>query len=157
VTPALYQHPVAYLLGLEGLALLRAFSGVYDRDFTIDRFREVREVLDSADELGDGIEARPIATRDGCRASAWTPGPALRRAEAPHAPARRRRQLPLRRRAAAGARAWESAGHLGPAPVLHSRDERSLSGKPSRNRPAFPAVSVRYRGPRAIDDRLPHA
>jgi ubiquinone/menaquinone biosynthesis C-methylase UbiE len=65
VTPVLYQHPVAYLLGLEALALLRAFSGVYDRDFTIDRFREVRELLDSADELGDGIEARPIATREG--------------------------------------------------------------------------------------------
>jgi len=35
----IYQHPLAYLLGLEGLALLRAFSGAYDRDFTIDRFR----------------------------------------------------------------------------------------------------------------------
>jgi hypothetical protein len=28
----IYQHPMAYLLGLEGVALLRAFSGVYDRD-----------------------------------------------------------------------------------------------------------------------------
>jgi hypothetical protein len=27
----IYQHPLAYLLGLEGVALLRGFSGVYDR------------------------------------------------------------------------------------------------------------------------------
>ena len=33
--PVIYQHPMAYLLGLEGIALLRAFSGVYDREFTL--------------------------------------------------------------------------------------------------------------------------
>lgn len=42
----LYQHPLAYLLGLEGLALLRAFSGGYDGEFTLERFREIRELLD---------------------------------------------------------------------------------------------------------------
>jgi hypothetical protein len=31
---------LAYLLGLEGVALLRGFSGGYDRDFTVDRFRK---------------------------------------------------------------------------------------------------------------------
>jgi SAM-dependent methyltransferase len=56
--------PLAYLLDLEGLALLRAYSGVYDRGFTLDRFQEIRGLLDSAAELGDGVEARPIATRD---------------------------------------------------------------------------------------------
>ena len=61
----LYQHPLAYLLGLEGTALLRAFSCVYGRDFTIDRFQEIRALLDCADELGDGVEARPITTREG--------------------------------------------------------------------------------------------
>ena len=50
--PVIYQHPLAYLLGLEGLALLRAFSGGYDGEFTLERFREIRELLDSADELG---------------------------------------------------------------------------------------------------------
>jgi SAM-dependent methyltransferase len=64
VNRVLFQHPLAYLLGLEGLALLRAFSGVYGRDFTIDRFQEIRGLLDSADELGDGVEARPITTRE---------------------------------------------------------------------------------------------
>ncbi len=38
--PVIYQHPLAYLLGLEGLALLRAFSGAYDRDFTLARLDE---------------------------------------------------------------------------------------------------------------------
>jgi len=61
----IYQHPLAYLLGLQGIALLRAFSGVYDRDFTIARLREIRALLDSVEELGDGVEARPIATREG--------------------------------------------------------------------------------------------
>jgi SAM-dependent methyltransferase len=65
VDRVIYQHPLAYLLGLEGLALLRAFSGVYDREFTIDRFEETRALLDPARELGDGVEARPITTREG--------------------------------------------------------------------------------------------
>lgn len=34
----IFQHPLAYLLGLEGVALLRAFSGAYDREFTLARF-----------------------------------------------------------------------------------------------------------------------
>src|SRR2546421_12110271 len=61
----IYQHPLAYLLGLEGLALLRAFSGEYDRDFTLARLREIRALLDSVEELSDGVVARPITTREG--------------------------------------------------------------------------------------------
>jgi ubiquinone/menaquinone biosynthesis C-methylase UbiE len=63
--PAIYQHPLAYLLGLEGIALLRAFSGEYDREFTLARFGEIRELLDAAELLGNGVEARPITTREG--------------------------------------------------------------------------------------------
>ena len=62
--PVIYQHPVAYLLGLEGLALLQAFSGEHDREFVLERFRETRELLDSAEELGDGVTIRPITTRE---------------------------------------------------------------------------------------------
>jgi Methyltransferase domain len=55
--PVIYQHPLAYLLGLEGIALLLALSGAYDRDFTLTRFREIQALLDSADlqsvPLGD--------------------------------------------------------------------------------------------------------
>ena len=64
-TRVIYQHPLAYLLGLEGIALLRAFSGAYDQDFTAARLREIRELLESVEELGDGVEARPITTREG--------------------------------------------------------------------------------------------
>ena len=48
MTKVIYQHPLAYLIGLEGIALWRAFSGEYDHDFTTDRFAEVRALLDSA-------------------------------------------------------------------------------------------------------------
>jgi ubiquinone/menaquinone biosynthesis C-methylase UbiE len=67
----IYQHPLAYLLGVEGIALLRAFSGVYDRDFTVARFREIRALLDSAEALGAGVEVRPMTTRDGY--ARWAP------------------------------------------------------------------------------------
>jgi ubiquinone/menaquinone biosynthesis C-methylase UbiE len=69
--PVIYQHPLAYLLGLEGVALLRAFSGMYDRDFTLARFREIQTLLQSAEDLGDGVEARPITTREGY--DRWAP------------------------------------------------------------------------------------
>jgi ubiquinone/menaquinone biosynthesis C-methylase UbiE len=69
--PVIYQQPLAYLLGLEGIALLRAFSGAYDRDFTLARLREIQALLDSADELGDGVEARPITAREGY--DRWAP------------------------------------------------------------------------------------
>jgi hypothetical protein len=42
-----YVHPLAYLVGLEGVALLHAFAGEYDRDFTEARLAEVRALLDS--------------------------------------------------------------------------------------------------------------
>jgi ubiquinone/menaquinone biosynthesis C-methylase UbiE len=70
-SPVIYQHPLAYLLGLEGIALLRAFSGLYDRDFTRARFHEIQSLLDSAEALGDGVEARPITTREGY--AEWAP------------------------------------------------------------------------------------
>jgi ubiquinone/menaquinone biosynthesis C-methylase UbiE len=59
----IYQDPVAYLLGLEGIALLRAFSGAYGRDFTTARLREIEQLL--ADELGGGTTATPLTTREG--------------------------------------------------------------------------------------------
>ena len=69
--PVIYQHPLAYPLGLEGIALLRAFSGVYDREFTLARLRNIQALLDSADELGEGVEARPMTTNEGY--ARWAP------------------------------------------------------------------------------------
>jgi len=63
--PVVYQHPLAYLLGLEGIALLRAFVGDYDRDFTMTRLAEIRALLDSVEELGAGAEIEPIPTTEG--------------------------------------------------------------------------------------------
>lgn len=56
----LYQHPLAYVLGLEGLALLRAFAGEHDRDFTAARIAEIRALLDRAAEFGDGYELEVV-------------------------------------------------------------------------------------------------
>ena len=42
----IYQHPLAYLLGLEGMALLRAWAGDFDREFVEGRLAEVRRLLD---------------------------------------------------------------------------------------------------------------
>ena len=55
---AVYQNPLAYLLGLQGIALLRAFSGAYDREFTLAR-------------CGTGATPR-IWRRWDTRSSAWT-------------------------------------------------------------------------------------
>jgi hypothetical protein len=55
----IYQHPLAYLLGLEGVALLHVFAEDYDRDFTQARPAEIRALLDSASLLGDGTAIRP--------------------------------------------------------------------------------------------------
>lgn len=41
----IYQHPLAYLLGLEGLALLRGWAGDFDREFVMARLAEVRRLL----------------------------------------------------------------------------------------------------------------
>lgn len=63
----IHQHPLAYLLGIEGVALLRAFAGEHDREFVLARFDEVRRLLDSADLLGDGTDIPPITTVEGYR------------------------------------------------------------------------------------------
>lgn len=42
-----YQHPLAYLLGLEGIALLRAWGGDFDQEFVERRLAEVRRLLDT--------------------------------------------------------------------------------------------------------------
>lgn len=52
----MYQHPLAYLLGLEGLALLRAWAGDFDKEFVERRLAEVRRLLaDEALARHDGV------------------------------------------------------------------------------------------------------
>lgn len=61
----IHQHPLAYLLGLEGVALMRAFAGEYDRTFTEARISEVRELLARAEELGPGVDVPALPVSDG--------------------------------------------------------------------------------------------
>ena len=59
------QHPLAYLLGLEGVALLRGFAGEHGDEFTAARLRDIAALLEVPDGLGGFVEAGPISTRDG--------------------------------------------------------------------------------------------
>jgi len=65
-----YQHPLAYLLGLEGMALLRAFAGEHDREFVVRRFAEIQRLLD-AEGWGDGVHATPMSIEEGY--AQWAP------------------------------------------------------------------------------------
>jgi SAM-dependent methyltransferase len=60
-----YQDPLAYLLGVEGTALLRAFAGEYDRDFTQARLTEIRCLLDHPALAAEGVSAGLVSTEDG--------------------------------------------------------------------------------------------
>jgi ubiquinone/menaquinone biosynthesis C-methylase UbiE len=51
--------------------LLRAFSGAYDRDFTLARLREIQALLNAGEELGDGVEVAPLTTAEGY--AGWAP------------------------------------------------------------------------------------
>ncbi|HEX7744302.1 MAG TPA: hypothetical protein VF462_03425 [Micromonosporaceae bacterium] len=59
-----YRHPLAFLLGLKGVALLRAFAGDgLDRASIERRIAEIRTLLNQAAPLlGDGEDAGRIDT-----------------------------------------------------------------------------------------------
>jgi SAM-dependent methyltransferase len=62
-----YELPLAYLLGVEGIALLRAFTGEHDRAFVEARVAEVRRLLDDESLAGPGVEVAAVDTVDGYR------------------------------------------------------------------------------------------
>jgi ubiquinone/menaquinone biosynthesis C-methylase UbiE len=68
----IHQHPLAYLLAVEGAALLRAFAGEHDRDFALARIAEVRALVEAADAWGDGVTLPTVTTPDGYRTWAAT-------------------------------------------------------------------------------------
>jgi SAM-dependent methyltransferase len=81
----IYQSPLASLLGLEGVALLRAFFGEHDREFCEARIGEIRRLLD-APALGEWVAAQPVDTVEGYGAWSQTydqPGNGLFRYEEP--------------------------------------------------------------------------
>ncbi|WP_156222226.1 class I SAM-dependent methyltransferase [Actinomadura litoris] len=65
VARVIYEHPLAYLLGIEGAALLRAFTGEGDRRFVEERLAEVRRLLDDESLADLGTEVRRVGTVEG--------------------------------------------------------------------------------------------
>jgi SAM-dependent methyltransferase len=58
----IYQDPLAYLLGLEGAALLDAWAGDHDRAFTDARLAEMRRLLDDEKLRGRGVLVERAST-----------------------------------------------------------------------------------------------
>ena len=67
----IHQLPLAYLLGLQGVALFRAFNGEYPREWAEARIAEMRGLLDAAAEIGGGIDVPVIATAEAY--DGWAP------------------------------------------------------------------------------------
>ena len=65
-----YEQPLAYLLGVEGLALLRAFGGEHDRAFVEARIQEVRKLLEDP-ALTEGVTPERVDAATGYRL--WAP------------------------------------------------------------------------------------
>ena len=68
----IYQHPLAFLLGLEGLALLRGWAGDFDEEFVHARLDEVRRLLDDESLNGPGVRVLRGDTETGYRQ--WADG-----------------------------------------------------------------------------------
>jgi SAM-dependent methyltransferase len=68
---AIYQHPLAYLLGLEGVALMRAMAGEHEEAFVSARIAEVRELLAEPSHWGEGVTLSPLTAAEAY--DAWAP------------------------------------------------------------------------------------
>jgi SAM-dependent methyltransferase len=58
----IYQDPLAYLLGLEGIALLDAWAGDHDRAFTEARLAEIRQLVADEKLRDRGVLAERVST-----------------------------------------------------------------------------------------------
>jgi len=58
----IYQDPLAFLLGLEGIALPGAWAGDHDRAFTDARLAEIRRLLDDEKLRDRGVSAERVST-----------------------------------------------------------------------------------------------
>jgi hypothetical protein len=58
----IYQDPLAYLPGLEGIALLDAWVGDHDRAFTDARLAEIRRLLDDEKLRDRSVFAEQVST-----------------------------------------------------------------------------------------------
>ncbi|MGD7705274.1 class I SAM-dependent methyltransferase [Microlunatus sp. Y2014] len=62
---AISQDPIAYLLGLQGIALMRAFAGEYDQAFVERRITEIADLLAERSALGAPGTVAPFTVADG--------------------------------------------------------------------------------------------
>jgi SAM-dependent methyltransferase len=60
-----YLHPLAYLLGIEGVTLLRSFAGDFDREFVEARLAEIRRLVNDETLIAAGIPIGTVGTVDG--------------------------------------------------------------------------------------------
>lgn len=69
MAPVTYEHPLAYLLGIEGIALLRSFTGegASDREFVEARIAEIRRLLDDESLASAAVEVARVETVEGYR------------------------------------------------------------------------------------------
>jgi ubiquinone/menaquinone biosynthesis C-methylase UbiE len=58
----IYQDPLAYLLGLEGIALLDAWAGDHDQAFTEARLAEIRRLVDDEKLRDRGVFVERVST-----------------------------------------------------------------------------------------------
>lgn len=63
----IHENPLAYLLALEGMALLRGFVGEYDREFTEARIAEIRRLLDDESLADAAVDVARIDPAEGYR------------------------------------------------------------------------------------------
>ncbi|MEV4442140.1 class I SAM-dependent methyltransferase [Streptomyces sp. NPDC049577] len=63
----IHESPLAYALGLEGLALLRSFTGAHDRAFIDARIGEMRRLLADASLADAALDVAPVSTVEGYR------------------------------------------------------------------------------------------
>src|SRR5215470_17037789 len=61
IRSVIYQDPLAYLLGLEGIALLDAWAGDHDRAFTEARLAEIRRLLDDEQLRDRGVLVEQVS------------------------------------------------------------------------------------------------
>lgn len=62
-----HEDPLAYAVGLEGAALLRSFTGEYDRAFVAARLGGIRRLLGDEALAGAGVDVARVSTVEGYR------------------------------------------------------------------------------------------
>ncbi|NEB78254.1 methyltransferase domain-containing protein, partial [Streptomyces sp. SID14478] len=60
-----HENPLAYALGLEGIALMRAFTGEHGRAFVAERIEEVRRLVEDTSLAEAAVDVARIDTVEG--------------------------------------------------------------------------------------------